>query len=68
MKNAKLLRIVAGIILSTILVLFIGSYFQLELPLAVLWGTLKSNLLIALVAGVVMTLIAEWATKKTKSS
>lgn len=67
MKTKKILRITSGIILSTIVVLFVGSYFQLDLPLTALVDRLKSNFLIALAAGILSTLLIEWTIKRNES-
>lgn len=63
----KYTRVIATILVFTTLVLFIGSFFQLELPSNVLLNMLKKNLPIALLSGIVSTLILEWAKKKQES-
>lgn len=61
MKTIKLLS--AGISF-TIIPLFIGSYFALDLPFETLIDTLKGNLIFAILGGALATFLLEWSLKK----
>jgi hypothetical protein len=54
---------ISTILLFTILPLFIGTYFSIDLPLEVLLGKLAKNLPLSLVGGILTYLFQEWALK-----
>lgn len=53
--NLKRISFIAEVILYTMIILFIGSYFSLDLPISVLMLTLLKGLIVALPAGIVGT-------------
>jgi hypothetical protein len=54
---------ISTILLFTILPLFIGTYFSIDLPLEVLLGKLAKNLPLSLVGGILTYFFQEWALK-----
>ncbi len=66
MKRRDLKRIqkVSTFIVYTLMLLFIGSYFDLELPINVLLEKLQSKLLISVVFGAFLVFFGEWALRK----
>jgi hypothetical protein len=63
--NLAQLRVFASFLLNTLMVLFIGTYFGLDLPLDTLLQELKQNLIIAIPAGIVLAAFQEWTIRKS---
>ncbi len=63
-KKLNLTRTISGLIAYSSIILFISSYFDLDLPLETLLEKLKSKLLMSFLFGAALIFFQNWALKK----
>jgi len=66
-SKLKNIRLVAGFVLYASTILFISSYFDLGISTDILLKTLKSNLLMSILFGLILVFFNEWALKKVRN-
>lgn len=64
--NSKIIRFLATVILFTTLNVFIITFFSLDIPLEILLDKLGSNLIFAIISGILVSIAVEWSLKKVR--
>lgn len=62
------IKLIAEFVLYVLIILFVSSYFDLDIPAETLLAKLKSKLLLSILSGVLLVFLNNWLLKKGRIS